>query len=92
MGLAQQYYFPIAWICDVLEKKVDIKSCPEKSDYTMTECADIRHVLTRRMGFIEWFKDYKKCSDYALKFKGDMKPARKRYFYYVCQFFKGKKL
>jgi predicted ATP-grasp superfamily ATP-dependent carboligase len=92
MGLAQKYYYPYAWYCDVLGEKIKILPNPTRADYTMTECADFRNVLTHHVGLSEWFRDYRKCKDYALRFKGDMGPALSRYAYYVKQFIKGKRL
>lgn len=92
MGLSQNYYYPYAWYCDMLKEKVDILASPKCPDYTMTECADIRNVLSKRVKFKNWIRDYHKCNDFALKFKGDMKPAISRYFYYFIQFLRGKRL
>ncbi len=92
MGINQGYYYPYAWYCDVLGKPADILANPQYDAYTMTECADIRNVLIRNLSFGDWYKDYKKCKDYALRFAGDMRPARSRYMYYVIQYAKGKKL
>ena len=83
MGISQGYYYPFAWYCDVLGKKYSISPNPSRGDYTMTECADYRNVLTHHVRFGEWIKDFRKCEDYALKFKGDMKPALSRYLYYI---------
>ena len=92
MGINQGYYYPYAWYCDALGEKVDIPSNPTRPDYTMTECADFRNVLVHNVGFGLWWKDFRKCKDYALKFKGDMRPAFTRYGYYAKQLFKGKRL
>ena len=92
MGLAQKYYYPYAWYCDVLGEMVAIPPNPTRDDFAMTECADFRNVLTHYVRFGEWFRDYRKCKDYALRFKGDMGPALSRYGYYVMQFIKGKSL
>lgn len=92
MGLAQKYYYPYAWYCDVLGEKVEILPNPTRNDYTMTECADLRNVLAHHVGFGEWLRDYRKCEDYALRFRGDMGPALSRYGYYIKQFIKGKGL
>ena len=92
MGLNQSYYYPYAWICDCLGLKADILPYPTRKEYTMTECADIRNVLVHNVSLIEWIKDFKKSSDFALKFKGDMKPAYNRYLYYLKQFITGKRL
>ncbi len=92
MGISQGYYYPYAWYCDVLGREVDILPHPCRADYTMTECADIRNVLVHNTSLVKWIADYRKSKDYALKFRGDMKPARERYAYYVRQFIRGKRL
>lgn len=92
MGLAQKYYYPYAWYCDVLRKEVDILPNPKQADYTMTECADIRNVLAHNTKLRQWIRDYRKCKDYALYFKGDMGPALSRYGYYAIQLIKRKRL
>lgn len=92
MGINQEYYYPYAWYCDVLGKKVTIPSNPKRGDYTMTECADIRNVIAHNISLKKWVKDYNKCRDFALRFTGDMLPAINRYFYYIIQFIKGKRL
>lgn len=92
MGINQQYYYPYAWVCDLFGEKVCIKGNPTRSDYTMTECADIRNVLAHNVKLKKWYSEYKGCKDYALKFKSDMRPAYCRYMYYLGQFIKGKRL
>jgi len=92
MGINQQYFYPYAWVCDLLGENIEISENPSRPDYTMTECADIRNVLSHNVSFRRWYSEYRKCKDYALKLKGDMKPARSRYFYYFKQFIKGKRL
>ena len=92
MGINQGYYYPYAWYCDVLGKSVDILPNPQRADYTITECADFRNVLVHNVKLGDWLKDYRKCKDYALKFKGDMAPAISRYAYYLKQFISGKRL
>lgn len=87
MALNQGYYYPYAWVCDCLGLPIDILEYPLRGDYTMTECADIRNVILGELNIGDWLKDCKKCKDYALAFKGDMKPAINRYMYYVRKFF-----
>ena len=91
MGINQQYYYPIAYIYDYLEIQYNIEEYPRIPSFAMTECADIRNVLNKNLSLKDWKKDYNISSDYALKFKGDMRPAFSRYFYYIIQFLKRKK-
>lgn len=58
MGLAQKYYYPYAWFCDVLGKRVNIIPNPLKPDYTMTECADIRNVLSHNTALDSVYTSY----------------------------------
>jgi predicted ATP-grasp superfamily ATP-dependent carboligase len=83
MALKQNYYYPLAWYNDVLNIRNTISVNPTKGNYCMTECSDLRHVVFENYSFFQWLRDYKKCKDYALKFKGDMKPAYTRYMYYL---------
>ena len=90
--IRQGFYFPYIWYCDVLGIKCDICSTPQKANYSMTEYTDIRHVLSHDIKVRDWINDFRKCTDYALLFKGDMGPAVTRYLYYVKQFIAGKRM
>ena len=92
MGISQNYYYPYAWTEDYMGEKINIYTNPQQSVFAMTECADIRNVIVRNVSFFSWLKDYHVCKDYALRFKGDNKPAVCRYFYYFKQMMKGKRL
>lgn len=83
MGLHQKYYYPVAWYNDILGIENTITSSPEKDSFCMTECADVRHVFGEKYSLFAWYKEYRKCKDYALQYKGDMRPARAKYWYYV---------
>ena len=83
MALSQGYYYPYAWVCDCVGLPVTIDDHPTSGDYTMTECADLRNAVFGPLSVMQWLKDFGKCKDYALKYKGDMKPAFSRYFYYI---------
>ena len=85
MALDQDYHYVVAWYFDVLGKDFSISENPSKDDFCMTECADLRHVMIKGLGLGAWLRDFKKCKDFALKYKGDMRPAIDRYFYYVCK-------
>lgn len=92
MGISQGYFYPFAWTEDYVGHSTGIVSNPQKDCFTMTECADVRNVLIKNIKFRQWMKDYCKCEDYALRFKGDNAPAFNRYLYYVKQMIKGKRL
>ena len=99
MALKQEYYYPMFWIEDVLlnyypktyKPKIQRKEFPKRPDYCMTEFADLRNVLKHTCSFNEWIKDYKRTTDFALKFKGDMRPYYSRFIYYLFQFLGRKK-
>ena len=92
MGIQQEYYYPYAWFLDCIGEKVDIGSNPHCDSYAMTEFADFRNVLKKRVKLLEWVGDFGKTKDFALFFKGDMRPAFDRLIYYVKQFFCGKNM
>lgn len=46
----------------------------QRSGYTMNEVNDFRNVLSKNIKFIDWLKDRKKTSSYALWFCKDIKP------------------
>lgn len=88
MALSQNYHYAVAWYFDVLNIDCRILEYPEKNDFCMTECADLRHVVFGKYSFFRWINDYRKCKDYALRFHGDMRPAYNRYLYYFIKAFK----
>ena len=45
----------------------------------MDENLDLRHLIFGHISIKEWFKDWKRCSDFALFYKGDLKPAFAKY-------------
>lgn len=92
MGIQQKYYYPYAWYLDCLGKQVEIAGAPRQSVTAMTECADFRNVLKGNIAMHKWINEFVNTQDYALKFKGDMKPAVNRYVYYIIQFLKRKKM
>lgn len=92
MGIQQEYYYPYAWFLDCIGEKVDIGSNPHCDSYAMTEFADFRNVLKKRVKLLEWIDDFGKTKDFALFFKGDMRPAFDRSIYYMKQFFCRKKM
>lgn len=92
MGLEQKYYYPFAWLQDCCGEKVNIPVSPLKNSFAMTECADLRNVIKGNVNVFVWIKQFLSCRDYALKFRGDMKPAFKQYAHYFKQFLDGKKM
>lgn len=99
MALSQGFYYPIFWVDDILsticrdkdECTIQKSNNPLRADFCMTEFADLRNVLKKKCSLKQWISDYKKTSDFAVKFKGDMKPYYSRLFYYIKHFLKGKK-
>lgn len=83
MALSQGYSYPYAWVSDCMGMPVHIAEHPERGDYTMTECADLRNAIFGTLSLKQWLMDFRQCRDYALKYPGDMKPAFSRYLYYA---------
>lgn len=92
MGINQRYYYPYAWTQDCMGQEYSILPNPNRTDFTITECADIRNVMIHEITFFKWIKECFKCRDYALFMKNDLKPAFSRYLYYFLQLIKGKRL
>lgn len=80
-------FYPLVWYLVSTGKDASTLTY-EYSDkkYAMNETTDIRHVLSKRLTLGEWLKYYRRCSDFAIKFKGDMRPAMRRYKYYIKQY------
>ena len=53
----------------------------------MDELLDTRHLIYGNLSLKEWFKDWKRCSDFSLYFKGDNKPTFARYFSVIFKIF-----
>ena len=74
---------------------LDMIGCDTSSlnvDYTTDKCAmnettDFRHVLFGDLSLKEWLRYKRMCGDYAYYFKGDMKPAWKKYRYFLNKYF-----
>lgn len=89
MGLNQKFNYPYIWVRDVLgESNEGVLNHPVKDEYCMTELSDFRNVLKKHIKYKTWKKDYKRSSDFALKFKGDMRPRNYRIYQYVCMYIK----
>lgn len=83
MVMSQKFYYPLAWFSDVLcnnEFKYD--DCMNKPTFAMTYWYDYQHVKHKEISFSCWRRDVQKTSDFALYFKGDMKPVYS--YYYHC--------
>ncbi len=53
----------------------------------MDEIIDFRHFVYGKTSFREYYKDWKRCTDFSLYFKGDIKPALARYFSVIFKIF-----
>lgn len=87
MAINQGFFYPLVWVNDALGYTNDFKSThPTKKTFAMTELADIRNVFAGRVSLFNWIKDFRKTSDFAVIFKGDMKP----FFYKLLVGFKNR--
>ena len=93
-SISSGFYYPYWWvedclkICDPAMKKWK----PQDNEFSMTEHGDIRNVLNKKISLFQWLKDKRKTKNFALKLKGDMKPAFCRYLYFVRQILFKKKI
>lgn len=74
-------YYPLYSYLDMIGK--DTKSFNfvySNTSTAMDEILDVRHFVYGKLKFSEWLKDWRKCRDFSLYFKGDVKPALVRYF------------
>lgn len=53
----------------------------------MDEILDFRHCVYGKTKIKEYYKDWKRCTDFSLYFKGDVKPALARYLSVVFKIF-----
>ena len=75
MAINQGFYYPLVWVNDALGYVNDSKLIhPSKKTFAMTELADIRNIFNGQVSLINWVKDFRKVNDFALIFRGDMKP------------------
>lgn len=76
MALNQGFYYPVVWTKEVLGIVQEISlDHPQKETYAMTEFFDRNNIKQGILSRGDWKKDYRRTSDFALKFKGDMKPV-----------------
>lgn len=86
---APHVYYPYYSYLDMIGKRCDgSKFVHKEITYAMNETTDFRHVVYGTLSLFDWLSCYKQCQDFAIKFPGDMKPVRKRYFHYLKEFLK----
>lgn len=68
------FYFAYWFYLLQLEKIEGFKWSPSINVYSMVEYADVRHVIKRKISLFSWFRNLKKCSNFALFSKKDLKP------------------
>ena len=81
--------FAVIWYLEMIgeQKKADSMKhfCKDSFLYQMNEATDLRHVFYGSLSFMEWIKDVKKCTSFALWYKYDMKPVVYQYFHLLCE-------
>ncbi len=87
MAIKQGFYYPLVWVNDVINLPNDSTlTHPVHKTYAMTELADIRNVFNGSVSLLNWIRDFRKVDDFAVMFKGDMKP----FFYKLLIGFKNR--
>jgi len=82
MVMSQDYMYPLIWMNDYLGiSNKGVSDHMFKATYAMTFWYDYQHVKHGEISFKEWLKDVRKTSDFALYYKGDMKPVLAYYYY-----------
>lgn len=77
------FYYPFRWYSDMMGQIIGHNDWKPVDDcYSMVEYTDIRHVFEKRLSLHRWLADRKKTSNFALKYKGDMKPFFYKYIYH----------
>ena len=81
-NLSSGFDYAYWWYCDAIGLKQSINSwiAPHES-YSMVEFSDIRYVLSKRISIRKWLNDLKKCRNFSIFFKGDLKPFIYRFLY-----------
>ena len=82
MAIKQGFYYPVVWVNDALgysNKSTLIH--PKKHSFAMTELSDVRNVFNGQIPLLSWMRDLKKVDDFAVLFKGDMKPLFYKLFF-----------
>ena len=80
-NLSSGFDYAYWWYCDAIGKKCVEKWTSPRESYSMVEFSDIRQVLTRRISFRKWLSDLKKCRNFSMYFKVDLKPFVYRIWY-----------
>ncbi len=82
-----EMYYPYYWYLDVIGKDISRLNINYKCDkYAMNETTDFRHVVNGSIAIWDWLKYLNNTADCALWFRGDLKPALKRYSYYFMNY------
>lgn len=90
--IAPKVYYPYYSYLDMIGNSCnDLVVMHKKKTYAMNETTDIRHAIYGTLSIFDWLSCCRKCQDFAIKFPGDMRPVRKRYFHYLKEFFKHSK-
>ena len=85
---APAVFYPYYSYLDMVGAKIDgFNFTHVKKTYAMNETTDFRHAVYGSLSYSNWIKCYRDSSDYALRFPDDMKPAYKRYYHYLKEFF-----
>lgn len=79
--------YPYWWVEDTLGRDdVAMREWkPINNEFSMTEHGDIRNVINKNISLFQWLKDRRRTNNFALKYKGDMKPVYYRIFHYFEQ-------
>lgn len=66
--------------------------CTDESQFAMNEATDLRYVFFNHFSFKTWNYERKHTQSFALWFKGDNKPTRKRYMYLLKKLISNKRV
>lgn len=79
-------YYPLIWFLDSIGENISSMNMQyDNEKFAMNETTDFRHVIYGELSLSDWLYYKRKCGDYALWFKGDIKPALLRYKYFISQ-------
>ena len=75
MAVKQGFYYPVVWVNDVLGFANDsVPTHPKNNTFAMTELSDVRNIFNGTVSLFSWIKNFIQTDDFAVLFKGDMKP------------------
>ncbi len=83
LALGTNVHYAVIWYYSVIgaqDKKLKC-FCTDEKQYAMNEATDLRHVFFNHYSIKKWNHDRKNTRSFALWFKGDNKPTKKRYKY-----------